>query len=110
MAKKEVYRSFEGKLGVDNQSGYIITETDSFYEIEFLSVCQGHGNHRIKIRKEYLPEKYFADLGKIGELEHYIINGQDDIGQVFYKNKWYGYDTINNIQRVHHDSNWRRYV
>lgn len=36
--KSEVYRSFEGKIGVDKQSGYIIYEIADFYQVDFLSV------------------------------------------------------------------------
>lgn len=35
---KEIYRSFEGKLGVDNQSGYIISELKETYQIENFTV------------------------------------------------------------------------
>lgn len=36
--KKEVYRSFEGKLDAENQGGYVISELNDFYEVEFFNV------------------------------------------------------------------------
>ena len=35
---QEIYRSFEGKLNVDCQNGYIILELKERYQIEWLSV------------------------------------------------------------------------
>lgn len=49
--KKEVYSSFEGKLNVDCQNGYIITEIKDFYEVEFLSVWQDIPDKKVRIRK-----------------------------------------------------------
>ena len=35
---KEIYRSFEGKLDVDNQEGYIVYQGNGFFEIHNISV------------------------------------------------------------------------
>lgn len=107
---KEVYRSFEGKLGVDTQSGYIIAELKDFYEIEFLSVRQDSGDGKIRIRKESLSESDFGDPEKITELLMDIENGRSDRGQCWYKGKWYGYDAICKIRQRHQSGNWRRFV
>lgn len=37
---QEIYRSFEGKLDVDCQEGYIISELKETYQIEYLSVWE----------------------------------------------------------------------
>lgn len=108
--KKEVYRSFSGKLGVDNQSGYIITETDNFYEVEFLNVWQDSSGEKARIKKEYLPESDFPDSAKIGELIDDITNGRTDAGQIMYHGKWYGVDTIRKIQEARQSGNWRKYA
>ena len=38
---KEVYRSFEGKLDVDNQTGTIVYDGGEYWQFESLSVWQG---------------------------------------------------------------------
>lgn len=63
---QEIYRSFEGKLGVDNQSGYIISELKETYQIEWLSVW-GKTN-KIRVRKDLLPVEDFGNASKISEL------------------------------------------
>jgi len=108
--KKEVYRSFEGKLNVDVQKGYIITELDGFYEIEFLTVWSDIGDSRIRIRKEFLSENDFANLEKITELMIDVEDGRADCGQCFYKGKWYGYDTICKIQETNKSYDWKNFV
>ena len=45
---KEIYRSFDGKLDVDNQSGYIVYEGNGFYEIESFSVWRS-GSKRVRL-------------------------------------------------------------
>lgn len=107
--KKEVYRSFEGKLNYNNQNGYIIVELQDFYEIEFLSVLQV-GVDKIRIRKELLPENDFSNFEKIINLSEDIENGCADYGQCWYNGKWYGYDSICKIQEMHQANNWKCFV
>lgn len=45
---QEIYRSFEGKLGVDNQDGYIIFGLKERYQIEWLSVWGKTQKIRVK--------------------------------------------------------------
>lgn len=45
---QEIYRSFEGKLGVDNQSGYIISELKETYQIENFTVWGKSQKIRVK--------------------------------------------------------------
>lgn len=106
---KEVYRSFEGKLDVDNQSGYIISELKDFYQVDFLSVWQGRDS-KVRIKKELLPECDFSDIDKITKLTDDIEYGRQDAGQCYYNGKWYGYDTICDIQNKNQTSNWKRYA
>lgn len=87
---REVYRSFEGKIGVDCRSGYIITELKDFYEVEFLSAYNDVKDTRVRIRKELLPESDFSNLEKIVELQIAIDSGFGDYGQRFYDGKWHG--------------------
>lgn len=53
----EIYRSFEGKLSPDQQEGYIVYESDSFYEIHILSVWK-EGKQRYRIGKKDLPIQF----------------------------------------------------
>lgn len=107
---KEVYRSFEGKLGTKKRDGYIITELEDFYEIEFLSVYKGEGNGKVRIRKEMLSIDDFSNLSKIGKLQIDIEFGLADVGQCLYNGKWYGYDSICEIRDRNHTNDWKRYV
>ena len=108
--KKEIYRSFEGFLNIDNQSGYIIYDTNEFYEVEFLNVCSDTKTDRVRIRKNLLRKEDFGNLLKIGELQYDIENGRADYGQCYYKDKWYGYKMICKIQKENKDGNWKKYV
>ena len=110
MNKKEVYRSFDKLLGVDNQTGYIIYELKDFYEVEFLSVWSDAKESKVRIRKEFLQESDFSNLEKIGDLQMGIENGCGDYGQCYFNDKWYGYDTIRKIQIKHEDPSWKRHV
>lgn len=109
---EEVYRSFEGKLDCDTQTGYIITEFSDFYEIEFLSVWSDVGDSRVRIRKGLLAKDDFANLDsdRIVEIIADIEFGRADYGQCFYKGKWYSYDTICRIQEVNKSYDWRKFV
>ncbi len=101
---KEIYRSFDGKLDVDNQSGYIVYEGNGFYEIESFSVWRS-GSKRVRLKA---PVDW-TDLAAIGEatlgVEHGVVEGQ-----AFYKGKWYGTETINRIQNKYGDYSWQAYV
>lgn len=108
---KEVYRSFEGKLNLDNQSGYIIYELKDFYQIEFLSIEKiSDDSGSIRLRKHIFSEEDFSNLEKITKLETYIESGCADYGQCQYKGKWYSVPVIRKIQFERHDGNWKKYV
>lgn len=108
---KEIYRNFEGKIGVDNQYGYIISEEDNFYLVEFISAWQSNSKgNSVRIRKDVLSLSDFSNLEKIAELEMDILYGRADYGQVQYKGKWYSVPMIRKIQNDHQDGNWRKYV
>ena len=70
---QEIYRSFEGKLDVDCQDGYIILELKERYQIEWLSIW-GKTN-KIRVRKDLLPVEDFGNASKISELFTDISHG-----------------------------------
>ena len=105
---QEIYRSFEGKLGVDNQSGYIISELKETYQIEWLSVW-GKTN-KIRVRKDLLPVEDFRNASKISELFTDISHGCLKGCMYYYKNSWYSYDKILEIQKKNQSNNWQAYV
>ena len=88
---QEIYRSFEGKLNVDCQDGYIILELKERYQIEWLSIW-GKTN-KIRVRKDLLPVEE-------------CLKGC----MYYYKNSWYSYEKILEIQRKNQSNNWQAYV
>lgn len=107
---KEVFCSFEGKLNFDNQSGYVIYELEDFYQVEFLDVFGDVQQEKVRIKKHLLSDSDFGDLDKISGMCDDILYGRANLGQYFYKGKWYDYDTICKYQLINHDFNWRCYV
>ena len=105
----ELYRSFEGKLNVETQHGYIIYDNKETYEIEWVSI-ESVSSHRCRIPKTLLTEEDFPDIEKIAELDYEIGNGVYKNGQTFYKNKWYSGTTITDIQNSNKDNNWKKYI
>ena len=107
---KEIYRSFEGKLNVNNQSGYIIEDGNDFYQISFLSIQDDQKDDKIRVSKEIKFD--FTDVDKIAEIALDIENGCYDSEkcQVLYDGKWYSGKTINKIQNANKDYRWKRYI
>lgn len=62
---KEIYKSWEGKLGVENQRGYYIEEGKKYYHITFISVWEKEKDDKYKIKKEKLKKEDFSDIQKI---------------------------------------------
>lgn len=104
----EIYRSFEGKLGVDNQSGYIISELKETYQIENFTVWGK--SQKIRVRKDLLPVEDFGNASKISELFTDISHGCLKGCMYYYKNSWYSYDKILEIQKKNQSNNWQAYV
>ncbi|MFQ7471149.1 MAG: hypothetical protein ACLRML_02515 [[Ruminococcus] lactaris] len=104
--KTELYRSFEGKLNIETQSGYIIYEISDYYEIEFVSLGTG-ATSKFRVSKDMQFD--FTDKCKIGELDVGVCDGTIK-GQAFYKEKWYSTELINKMQKEHQDYNWRKYI
>lgn len=48
---KEIYRSFEGKLDVENQEGYIVYEGNGFYEVRNISVWSDKTDGSFRVNK-----------------------------------------------------------
>lgn len=107
---KEIYRSFEGKLTpVEQESGYIISEYEDMFQVDQVSIEQGHDTS-FRVPKEFLPKEQFDNLDKIGQLDVGTTNGCVPGGQTFYKGKWYSDEAIHRIQKSNQDNNWRKYV
>ena len=64
MKKPEVYRSFEGKLDADNQSGYIIYDGGDWWQVEIISVGQYTPKTICRIDKNALNPAEFEDFLK----------------------------------------------
>lgn len=106
---KEIYRTFEGKLDVQNQFGTIlyVTGTNKIMA-ESLSAWSDikTSRYRFPESEKYnrnSPEKIMEDLG---EIEYDIENGRIE-GEVFYNNKWV---CPQKIMDAHKTYKWRQYV
>ena len=96
-----VYSSYEGKLGVDNQSGYNVYELSDWYEIHLLSVF-ANKDEKFRIPKEKAPDDWTRfDIGSLVAIK----DGAED-GQYFFNNRWYSKETINKIQKENRTYNW----
>lgn len=108
---KEIYCSSDNAVSVDNQTVYSIYEMDNEM-LEIRSVCADPNtvNYPIRVSKDQLPKADFSNLCRIGELTANALDGALNNAQVFFKGKWYSMETINKIQAIHEDMNWKRYV
>lgn len=102
---KEIYRSFEGKLNVENQEGYIVYEGNEFYEIHYISVWTDREDWKCRINRKMNWEDIQAVLDEVYDVE----NGAAE-GQAFYKGKWYSSKLIRKIMNDHEDFCWQKYV
>lgn len=103
---KEIFRSFEGKLGPDNQSGFIVYETDSGkIRIETLSVWENStdGIYMIPYQERDWSK---MSLEELGELLLDIDDGRIP-GEVYYKEKW---RNPQKLQDKYRDCNWKKYI
>lgn len=110
---KEIYRSFDGKLNVDQQDGYILYSTDdggALIEYEGLSVWQDVRTERARIPADHLPPEQYGDTERIGELVADCWCGNLAAGQIYFCGKWWSGDKIREIQRKNNDLQWQRYV
>ena len=105
---QEIYRSFEGKLSVDIQGGYIISELKEAYQIKYLTVWGK--SQQIRVRKDLLPVDDFGNEKKISELFVNVEDGCFKGCAYYYKGRWYNYDKILEIQKKNQDNNWQAYV
>ena len=109
--KKEIYRTFDGMLDVDNTDGYIIYSIgDDMLEVESISVRPDVVTDRFRVPSNLLPESDFGNLLKLGELAIETGDGVYTRGQTFYNGKWYSGATITEIQKKNDDLNWKLYV
>lgn len=104
---QEIYRSFEGKLDMSNQSGYIVYQIENGkygYQIESLSIDSEKQEPKIRIMAADAP-KDWTDLTAIGELIDAVDCGRIP-GQMIYKEHWI---TPRNIMDDRQDYNWKKY-
>lgn len=102
--KKEIYRSFNGKLDAENRSGYIIYDCGAWYECEGLSVYNDVTNTLVRFLPSDAPSN-LSDAAAIGEIIDAVNCGRIS-GQVFWRGKWY---TPRDIMDKYQDVNWRKY-
>ena len=105
---QEIYRSFEGKLNVDCQDGYIILELKERYQIEWLSVWGK--TQKIRVKKDLLPVEDFGSEKRISELFANIEHGCLEGCSYQYRGTWYSYEKILDIQKKNQSNNWQAYV
>jgi len=100
----EIYRSFEGKLDVENQSGFTVYKTENNYQVEAHSVHQDQMEigFRFPIAD---PEPDWKSFD-VGEKYDAIDKGREP-GQIRYKSGWYSPRAIMDKNK---DYNWRKYV
>lgn len=112
MKKSEIYRSFEGKLGVEQQRGYILYELadGELIEYESISVWEDEHTEHARIPSRFLPASEYSNINKIAELVADCYYGNLAGGQIFFRGKWWSYDTIRKIQQKNRDNCWHRYV
>lgn len=107
----EIYRSFEGKLDVDQQEGYILYSVNSgaLIEYEGLSVWQT-GAERARIPAEHLPPEQYGNTERIGALIVDCWDGHFPRGQIYFHGKWWSGEKIRTIQAKKNDMQWYKYV
>lgn len=106
----EVYRSFEGKLNADCREGYIISDAGELWLVENLSVYTDTPDRKYKLPKSSLTANDFGNAALIAEICTRIDDGAQESGQVFYRGKWYGTQTIREIQAKNQTYNWRALI
>lgn len=102
--KEEIYRSFSGKLGVENQEGYIIYSVDEWLEYKTLSVRQNTITVRIRFRPSDAPIDW-SDMCALGEIIEAVDCGRIP-GQVWYRGAW---RTPRKLIEQYQDYNWKKY-
>lgn len=109
---KELYRSFEGNLGVEQQEGYILYSINggALIEYEGLSVWQDSRTERARIPTEYLPPKQYSNAERIGDLIMDCWAGNFPSGQIYFRGKWWSGEKIRAIQSRKNDMQWQKYV
>lgn len=102
--KKEIYKSFDGKLDLDHQYGYIIYETDDYYRIESLSL--GSETSLTLVEKQHIDLDKVSDIEYIGSILVDVDHGCIP-GKVYFKHRWH---SPREIMESHNDYNWKKYI
>lgn len=90
---KEIYRSYEGFLDVENPDGFIVRENSTTYEVEHLSIRQCAVCPHFRFPMEELPESF--DWGSEQAQNWLVImyqnieHGHIDGATVMHKGVWY---------------------
>ena len=101
---KEVYRSFEGKLDLDQSEGIVVCELDDWYEIQWLNVDKSITDTYFRIPKTASE----PDWSEYDFSDALLAVEQGSIdGQMFAKGKWYSPKQIINARK---DPMWRKYI
>lgn len=109
--KKELYRSFEGKLGVENQEGYIIYDIGGGrLQIENYNVWTHGPQEPFRIPSKLLPPEDYDNEEKIVELCMDAWYGRRAGAEIYFRGRWYSDKAIEKIQQLHEDNVWQKYV
>lgn len=109
--KKELYRSFEGKLDVGNEEGYIIYNIgDGRLQIEHYNVWTHGPQEPFRIPSKLLPPEDYGNEAKIVELCVDAWYGRRAGTEIYFRNRWYSDEAIEKIQALHEDNVWQKYV
>lgn len=112
MSKKEIYRSFEGKLDCDNQEGYILYSANDGNTIvyEGLSVWKDVNTDLAMFPARLLPPEDYDNDDKICEILEDCRCGSLPDGHIYYRGKWWSGKQITAIQQRNNDLYWQKYV
>lgn len=109
--KKELYRSFEGKLDVGNEEGYIIYNIGGGrLQIERYNVWTHGPQEPFRIPAKLLPPEDYGNEAKIVELCVDAWYGRRAGTEIFFRDRWYSDEAIEKIQKLHEDNVWQKYV
>ena len=101
---KELYRSFEGLLNIDNPSGYVVYELKEWYQVDFLNVYCDVADSKVRFAKDYAPD-HWGNAKAIAELDDAVFCGRIP-GQMYYRGKG---RTPRKIMDSNGDYIWTRY-
>ena len=103
---KEIYRSFEGKLDVDNRSGVIVYGLKNGVVIDFCNVLLGAWPAPLtRVKLNGVPHNTDWESFNFGEMWDDAFYGRID-GQFYYNGYW---RSPRKIMEENRDVHWVRY-